>query len=408
MLMFSNRIFKKSMSKTTYTALLLASLLISCGDENAANTAEVKDRNFISADSINTLSAIDLKTVASLGGQPDIAALVKHAVTTYKIYYQTTYQGKRIEASGLLYIPQDLTEAAPLISLQHGTTFVKDKAPSVAMSFTGMEYFGAAGYIAIMPDFIGYGASSELFHPYYDRQHSASAVIDMIKSTKEFLDQEKIQFNEQLFLAGYSEGGYVTLATAAELENNYSGKFAVTAVAAGAGGYDLNQMLDSITTSKYYSYPSYLAFVLMSYNTTYNWNKPLNYFFQDKYAEVLKTYMNGSYDGWQINNRLTTDVTALLNPDFLERLRDPNGERELKDALNKNSVSGWDSALPIRLYHGTRDEIIPYQNSELTLDNFVNAGSENVELKLFEGGTHSNSFIPMLQDVIPWFENMKK
>ena len=131
-----------------------------------------------------------------------------------------------------------------------------------------------------MPDFLGYGTSQSIFHPYYDKAHASSTVIDLIKAAKEFLNQEEIAFNEQLFLAGYSEGGYVTLAAAKEIDENPEHGLNVTAVAAGAGGYDLPGMLAEITSGTYYAYPSYLAFVLMAYNETNDWHKPLTYFFR--------------------------------------------------------------------------------------------------------------------------------
>jgi pimeloyl-ACP methyl ester carboxylesterase len=304
-------------------------------------------------------------------------------------------------------VPVGLTESAPLLSIQHGTTFVKDDAPSVAGGYSGMELFAAAGYISLMPDFIGYGKSASVFHPYYDKEHSALAVIDMIKAAKQFLTKEDIQFNDKLFLAGYSEGGYVTLAAAQEIETNPDHELSISAVAAGAGGYDLKEMLSGISTNTYYSYPAYLAFVLMSYNNTYGWNKPLTYFFQQKYADALSTYMNGEFEGYEINQKLTTDLTKLFNPEFYARLKDPSQEVELKQAILKNSVDGWNTSVPLRLYHGTKDEIIPYHNSEVTLDNFKVAGSGQVTLTLIPNGTHGSSFMPMMQDFIPWFISLK-
>jgi pimeloyl-ACP methyl ester carboxylesterase len=232
-------------------------------------------------------------------------------------------------------------------------------------------------------------------------------VIDMIKSTREFLIKEKIPFNDQLFLAGYSEGGYVTLAVAKELELNPGHGLTVTAIAAGAGGYDLEEMLRSITTKTYYAYPSYLAFVLMSYNNTYSWNKPLTYFFQPRYADALDEHMDGKKDGWYLNSRLTTTVTSLLNREFYDNIKSGQ-EKELMKVLRENSVGGWKTPVPIRLYHGTNDEIIPYHNSEVTIQKFLEAGSSNVELKLIPKGSHGSSFIPMLEHFVPWFETMKK
>jgi alpha-beta hydrolase superfamily lysophospholipase len=399
------------MLKSSYLALLTAGFLLSCGDEPTTGrgiTPIVTESHFISAEQTSEIPIDMLKAFAQIAGQTEFVDLVKYSVKSYRLVYETTYNGKPVKASGVVYIPLGLTGKAPLISLQHGTTFLKSEAPSVSTDPTGMEYFASAGYIAIMPDFIGYGESAQIFHPYYDKAHAASAVIDMIKSTKEFLAKENIAYTEDLFLAGYSEGGYVTLAAAEEIEKNPEHQLTVKAVAAGAGGYDLTEMLTSITTSSYYSYPGYLAFVLMSYNNTYNWKKPLSYFFQDKYAKALESSMNGSYGGSYINSKLTTHVPSLLTSGFYTSLQSPEGEKQLKDALAHNSIYGWNTKIPTRLYHGTKDEIIPYQNSEATLKSFQAAGTKNVTLTSIPSGTHGSSFFPMLQAFIPWFETLKQ
>jgi pimeloyl-ACP methyl ester carboxylesterase len=398
------------MSRSKYfSSLLVAGAIMGCSEDVTSDTAPeaIINRYFIHADSVGSIPVETLRGMASYAGQQEISQLVKYGVNTFKVTYQTIYKGNPIEASGLIYVPKELKGPAPMVSLQHGTTFVKSAAPSAGGDFTGMEYFASAGYIALMPDYLGYGSSSQIFHPYYDEAHSARTVIDFIKSAQEFLASKKIEINDELFLAGYSEGGYVTLATAYELEQNPAHRLSVKAVAAGAGGYDLNEMLKSVTTSSQYSYPAYLAFVIMAYNETNGWKKPLTYFFQEKYAHALATYMDGTYDGWQINSRLTTDVAKLLEPGFYSRLKSPDGELEFKAALAENSIQGWTSKTPIRLYHGTRDEIIPYQNSEVTLEGFKAKGSGDVSLTLIPNGSHGSAFIPMLRQFVPWFESIR-
>jgi pimeloyl-ACP methyl ester carboxylesterase len=395
------------MSKLKYFFILVTSFLLACDDDASSISTPEEKNYFVSVEERSEFSAESLKALAVGFGQREIAALINYGVKSYTLTYQTTYNGNPIEASGIIMIPVGLTEAAPLLSIQHGTTFVKNDAPSTAGGYSGMELFAAAGYISLVPDFIGYGKSESIFHPYYDKEHSSLAVIDMIKASKEFLKKEEIVFNEKLFLTGYSEGGYVTLAAANEIEKNPIHQLSITAVAAGAGGYDLNEMLSGISANSYYSYPSYLAFVLMSYNITYDWKKPLEYFFQQKYAEALATHMNGAHDGYSINQKLTTDLNKLFDPDFYSRLKQTGGEHELKEAIQKNSIEGWKTTVPIKLYHGTKDEIIPYRNSEVTLDNFKSAGSSSVTLTLIPNGTHGSSFMPMMQDFIPWFLSLK-
>jgi pimeloyl-ACP methyl ester carboxylesterase len=395
------------MSATKNLIFILSGLLLNCQEAVESSVPASKEagsgNHFVSATAGETTSRATLQLLATGFGQSQIAALLKYDVETYTLAYSTTFKGQRVEASGLIMVPKGIDTEAALVSLQHGTTFDKDEAPSVRGGFQGLEFFASAGYITLMPDFLGYGISDSLFHPYYDREHSSSTVIDMLEAAQEFLARQKIACNGKLFLAGYSEGGYVTLAAAREIEINPIDGLKLIAVAAGAGGYDLPGMLGGITSGNYYAYPSYLAFVLMSYNNTYEWQKPLSYFFTGKYADALAKTMNGGYSGGYINSQLTTHVPSLFNPVFFENLRKPGGEPQLKEALEANSVSGWKTNVPIRLFHGTKDEIIPFENSQITLDKFQAAGSQNVTLTLIPGGTHSNSFEPMLRDFIPWF-----
>jgi dipeptidyl aminopeptidase/acylaminoacyl peptidase len=399
--------FTTTMSKINALILLASSLALACHDEAATPETKENKTYLVSTTPVQEVNLQTLQAVTAVLGRKELLDLLKYGVKTYRLVYQTTYNGKTINASGLILLPTNMQEAAPIISVQHGTTFVKDDAPSAAGGYTGMELFASAGYIALMPDFIGYGESSTIFHPYYDKEHSARAVIDMIKAAKEYLLQQKIAFNDKLFLAGYSEGGYVTLAAANEIETDPTEGLKVTAVAAGAGGYDLVEMLKGVTTNDYYSYPSYLSFVLMSYNTTYGWNKNLSYFFSQPYADSLGKYMNGQYDGGFINSKLTTSVNKLFNPQFFQRLKTAEGEPELKQAIINNSVAGWKTAIPTRLFHGTRDEIIPYHNSEVTLEKFKASGSGDVTLKLIPGGTHGSAFVPMLEEIVPWFQSLR-
>ncbi|RAV99255.1 alpha/beta hydrolase family protein [Pseudochryseolinea flava] len=395
--------------KSYLITLFSTAAIVACGDDASTDKPIAGESNsyFVSAEQTATVSLPVLQSFAQLSGETEFLKLLKYAVTKYTIVYKTTFKGEVIDASGVLFIPEGIRDAAPLLSLQHGTEFVKSDAPSTSSDPTGMEYFASAGYIAFMPDFVGYGKSSQIFHPYYDRTSSAQSVIDMIKAVKEYLREHKIAFNDKLFLAGYSEGGYVTLAAAKEIDTNASHDLKVTAVAAGAGGYDLSSMLESVTQAEHYAYPSYLAFVLTAYNKTYDWGRPTSDFFNEPYAKAIDTYLNGNYSGSFLNSKLTTTVSALLNQDFYASLSQSNGELVVKRALADNSVLGWKTDIPILLYHGTADEIIPFTNSERTLQNFKSNGANQVSLITIPKGTHGSSFVPMLRDFVPRFETLR-
>lgn len=391
------------------TLILITSFgLANCKEEAVSDvTPIVVERNLVESTLLYEVSLTDLQNLANLFGQTEFVEHIKHGISAHKIIYETTYKSKLIKASGVMYLPTNLNTKAPLLSIQHGTTFLNSDVPSASGSFSGIEYFAAGGYITFMPDFIGYGESAEIFHPYYDQKHSAYAVIDLVKAGKNFLNDNDIQYNDQLFLAGYSEGGYVTMATAKELELHTGHNLKPIAVAAGAGGYDLSEMLEIIKTNDSYPYPAYLAFIIMSYNETNDWKLPLTYFFQEKYAAALPGVMDGSKSGDQINAVLTTNLNELFNPEFYEKIN-LGTEPNFQEALVKNSIGfdSWVPTAPTRLFHGTADNIVPFGNSEKVFQNLAKNGAKDIQLIKIEGGTHGSSLIPMIQSLVPWFQSM--
>ena len=75
-------------------------------------------------------------------------------------------------------------------------------------------------------------ANSNVYHPYHIKDSYTRAVIHMIRAVKQLsqtlINEESFQYNDQLFLAGYSEGGYATLAAQAGIEHLYNEEFHIT------------------------------------------------------------------------------------------------------------------------------------------------------------------------------------
>ncbi|KAA6432275.1 alpha/beta hydrolase [Rufibacter glacialis] len=369
---------------------------------------EVQKDLLVSAEKLTTIPAAGLKEIAVSNGRPELAALIKYNVDVYRLVYLTNYNGKEIQASGLMVVPLNLTAPAAILSAHHGTTFDQKYAPSNFQinSLTGFEPFGAAGYLTLVPDFIGYGVSKQILHPYYDVEHSGTAVVDMIKAGKSFFQKNKLALSGELFLAGYSEGGYVTLAAQKEIEEHPGHGLTVTASGAGAGGYDLEGMLTRIIGGEPYEYPANLAFILQAYNKTYNWNRPLTDFFQQPYATRIQELIDGTRTSSSINSALAKDPEKLFNTTFLAALRG-NGEQALKAALKKNSLKNWVPKSPTRLYHGTADIMVPFFTSQSTYEAMKAANAPNLKFVSIPGGGHGSSLEPMIKDLIPWMEGFR-
>lgn len=391
--------------------LSLSFFLASCSKKKPAEPDAIDTGNFVSAKSVGTFSSTQLKSFASLGGYSDAAPFLQYGVKYVKIIYKTTYKGSEIEASGLLAIPQNMPKNPSVVSAQHGSIFLASAAPSNfpgSGSFTGFELVASTGFITAIPDYIGYGSSKNITHPYYDTEHSALAVTDMLKAVSVYLKQEKIAHTDRLFLMGYSEGGYVTMAAQKAIEGTSIDGFSLKASAEGAGGYDLISMLNTITTSEVYHDPGYLALILNAYNVTNGWNRPLTDFFKEPYAGRIPNLLNGTLDAAAINAQLTTNPVALLNASFYASLQNPELEKPLKAALISNSFTNWVPKTATRLYHGTADETVFYSSSQATYQRFVSSGATQVTLIPIPGGTHTTTVVPMMLDVVAWFQLLDK
>src|SRR4029078_9011448 len=127
-------------------------------------------------------------------------------------------------------------------SFQHGTIAAHSQAPSVLpLNSSELILYAALaspGFITDAPDFIGFGSSSNVMHPYYVQDLTASAVIDMLKAAKELAREKGITFNSKLFLSGYSQGGYATMATHKAIEKNGLDGYDLIASFPSSGGYD--------------------------------------------------------------------------------------------------------------------------------------------------------------------------
>ena len=342
--------------------------------------------------------------VGSISGGEQFKNKILYDVDYYKLVYRTVdAKGKVIVVSGAVFLPKAKNNLS-LVSVQHGTQTKRTNVGSVnALNATDGLVAASLGYFSVVPDYIGLGESM-LVHPYHISKSSADPVIDIIRAGKEFAGKNNIALNGQIFLAGYSEGGYVTMAAQREIEQNYKSEFQLTAVAPMAGAYDLNLSAKKIFQGKTYNQPAYLAFFMVAYNNVYGWNN-LTTFFNAPYAEKLPALFDGSKTTDEINSELTNDLSKLLNQNFVTSYL--NGtETTMSNAFSNNSLLDWKPTAPMRLYHGDADEYVPYENAVQAKNYFLTRGA-SVELVTIPGGTHSSAALPSIVAAIEWFGTLK-
>ena len=125
-------------------------------------------------------------------------------------------------------------------------------------------------------------------HPYHHARSEATAVIDMIRASKQAADSLHIGLNGQLYVAGYSQGGHVTMATTRMLERYFSNEIPLTASSPMSGAYDLSGVQAEVVTSDNpYSSPEYLPYIVMSYRYAYNIYPDIHDIFKAPYDTIL-------------------------------------------------------------------------------------------------------------------------
>ncbi|ELR68084.1 hypothetical protein C900_01163 [Fulvivirga imtechensis AK7] len=383
-------------------------VLTSCGGDDDGNPAPSYVK-LEKGEVLNELSKNDLAILLQFSGYGALQSYLEYDVKVYSITYKTDYLGKEIVASGLVGFPKT-SDPMPMMSYQHGTIVSHNDAPSVDTQvnslFAGMA---SAGYIFLMPDYIGFGSSAHILHPYYRADPAASSVIDMLIATRELAAREGFNFDGKVFLSGYSEGGYVTMATHRAMEQEAPKGFELVASAPAAGGYDIKGMQEYFFSLDTYNDPYYIAYVALSYKTTYGWGQPLSDFFQEPYATDIPDYFDGSLSGSQINNHLPEKVVDFIEPEFLATIDTNPKYTDIVNAFYENSLTGWVPENTMFMYHGTADVTVPYQNTIDTYESMIAEGvsTDHVLLIPLEGATHSSGAVPYLLDVVARFDALK-
>ena len=263
--------------KKRFLLLLFLFLLVGCEEqvnENCQSTSNGRGK-VLSVLPLGTISSSYLSNFLN-DNNIDIGVRPENDVKIYSIVYETIdWDGIVRQASGAIYVP-DIEEKIefPLYSGQHGTESKRSNVASIIplRAFDAM-FMASIGYIGSSPDLLGLGVSDDVVHPYVHK-FVAEAVVDKIRAVKNFLCDKGINENGQLFIAGYSEGGYVAMATHQLIEQKYADEFQVTASAPMAGPYDMSFSSKRILSINSYPQPGYISFTYMSYNTCLLYTSP--------------------------------------------------------------------------------------------------------------------------------------
>lgn len=334
----------------------------------------------MSYEPIETFSKKALQTKAD----PDLPP--RYGATLYRITYESQNPlGVTNLQSGILWIPT-APGPLPVLSLQHGTLIKKDLAPSIAFEDGATE--AGQGFVTLVSDYVGFGASVQETLGYLIPSAYGASGRDLILASEHLLKDLEVKTEPGIFLKGYSEGGFATLALQKNLEAQPIPGREVRASAPAAGPYNLLLAAASLLLSET-TKPTYLGQVMVSYQHYFVNELDLSTYVNEPYADLLPTLLKGELTGDEVEARLPVATHELIQSDylrgFLQRIQTA-GEGKVPDwdpleaqLVSQSLTSGFVPQSLTRLYHCQDDEVV---SVSATLDAYETWAPMSPELSL--------------------------
>ncbi|MBK8360860.1 MAG: prolyl oligopeptidase family serine peptidase [Comamonadaceae bacterium] len=319
-----------------------------------ANAGQLKD-----ATPINTVTLADLTAAVGAAGSKLPGAVPRYAVTSWRLTYMTSDGfGREVLASGLVSVPVKPDGArSPVLSYQHATIYKDAQAPSNQVAATEPPVVLASlGFIVVAADYVGYGASRGSQHPYLLSTPTAAVVMDLLTAARTWRQTQGVADNRQLFMLGYSEGGYTTLAAHRAMQASASPHLTqLVASVPGAGPYHVGVTLDAQLQRVRDESTALAALVspgrLSKLGTTV----------RDEVRRLILRLV------------IPDDADVTFQSTFLDNFLADDAA-----AIDRDSnVHDWKPATPIRLFHGRDDQTVPYAASTRTLQAMQARGAGN-------------------------------
>lgn len=310
---------------------------------------------------LGTITAAQVGQALAAAGADAPPVTPRYDIANYRVEYLTTdVDGKEIRVSGLLSLPLKPAGArSPVLSYQHATIFTDAEAPSRAIApGEPPMVLASQGYLTVAADYVGYGVSRGTPHPYLLSKPSADAVIDLLTAARTLRLKNNVQSNGQLFLAGYSEGGYVTMAAHRALQaGSTPHRDELRLTVPGAGPYNLTETLDVL-----------LRRVKDEYI--------LGYLIDPGFLRYLGSTVRNEVRRLLIKQLIPDNSDIAFDTRFIDAfLADDRNRIELQ-----SNVHDWLPALPIPLFHGREDQTVPFTASTTTVAAMTARGARGVVL----------------------------
>jgi len=231
------------------------------------------------------------------------------------------------------------------------------------------------------------------------------ATYDMLQAGKAVLADLKVS-TDQLFLSGWSQGGFVTMALLEKLERE---NVSVAGTATASAPLDVYAMLQG-----FLQYPrpndaqwinSVIILSAFAFENYYSIPGLARSIFQDDVYDIArKAYLREKVDV----SAIPADLRKLLKPEYfnVQYFANSSYGRLMADS----QVYRWIYQSPVRNYYGEADEAIPVGIGKLamTYQQAVGSGNPNVTAISTGATTHRGTYAVAAAQWKSWFDGVKR
>lgn len=401
------------MKKLTFLLTLVLLLVCSCisEEDRVGDSPSQPAGGVIDFESRGYASVSSLRSLCDSTPQ----SMLKSNLEVFKLVYSAEYLGRNVKAEALLLVPRDVknprlaayfhgarvpwTHEDPLSSFSPDDISAMPKSISKELKRCALP-LASNGYCVVVPDYIGYGLTSQLEHPFVYYPELFKANRDALRAARSFLnDQLGIDTGKKVFLCGWSQGGGACLSAHRYIQEGLSDEFEVVASSSVSGAYDMENLMLNVFSHKDSRFPSLSLYAWSAY--------AVNRFCPDLMRPADQLFLAPVYDQLSVTTLFNNVPESVFRPSFMSSA--VNGsDAVLRSVLKEICCFNWmpSDDTHIYLHHGTSDDVVPYFNSVNASESFKSAGAANVELISYQAQGHDTFLGKYMVNTIRAFNSL--
>ena len=307
------------------------------------------------------------------------------------MYVSRSLQGEPIAVTGLVGVPTAPApeEGRPILGYAHWTTGLADECAPSRMLDGGtqgiLDLFMGRGMLVAATDYEGLGTPG--LHPYLVGESEGRGVLDAVRASD---DLPGADAGTKVVVAGHSQGGHAAL-FAAEVAEEWAPELDVRGAAAGAPPSEFRLLSKTVGDG---SSLGYLAMIAAGINAA-NPEAELGDILTDDAVDLLDVVDNectggvlNAFAGKPVDEVIAADPASI-----------PEWERAI-EAIDPGQIK---TDVPLFVFHGSDDELVPARGSELLLQRLCGLG-QTIERKEYPGQSHGGVVVAALGDLMAWLE----